>query len=194
MKRSTKLAILAAAIIAAAWVGIAGQDEWIAGSAPVEDAYQWELVAAQSPVGRDWASAGVAWVFDDADRSKSHTTTSTRTERTTETTTDPETGETTTTEHVAEIPKTTTVIEPGDEWDGSALYATTPIWRFAALKVNAGVVMPTADLSTYWPAAGASYTFSGLETENFVWSSFEVGLVAILDESLMYAITCGLTW
>jgi hypothetical protein len=192
--RRAKLLALAAAILAAAWVGLAGQDEWIAGSAPVDDAYQWELTAAQPIWERDWVSAGVAWVFDDADRSQSRTETTTRQEVTRETVTNPETGEETTTERIVEIPETTTTVIPGDVWDGVGAYAVTPIWRFAALKVNAGVVTPASDLSMYWPVAGLSYTFSGLETESYVFSSFEVGGVMILDESMMYALTVGLTW
>lgn len=186
--------MLAVMVAGAALAAGAGQDEWIAGAAPVDPAYEWQFVAASPITDRDWVSVGAAWIFDDADRSTRHVETTTRQEVTRETVTNPETGEQTTTEHVVDIPETTETIIPGDEWDGPGVYAVTPIWTFAAGSINAGVVMPASDVSTYWPSAGGSWTFKGLETANYVFSSVQIGGLLIFDEVTMYALTVGLVW
>ncbi len=206
MKRLTKLAVLAVAVLAAAWVGMAGAQEIPAYDPDTRltatlddgDPYECELMIAQPISGRDWLSSGAVWIIDNADRSKKHTETQeTRTENTV-TVVNPETGEETVETTVTVTPTTIEVVEPGDEWDGVGAYATTPIWgwtgQYVSLQIPVGLVMPAEDVQTCWLAAGLSATFNGAETENWTFAKWQVGGIVILDEDTMLGITAGMVF
>lgn len=163
-------------------------------SASAAGEYDWQLVAGKQLDGRDWISVGACWVFDDADRSTVKRETVTHRAVTTETVTDQETGEQSTVESVVETPEVVTIREPGDEYDGAGVYVSTPIWTFGGAAVTAGAVAPAADISQIWGAVGLAYTFPGWETENYIWSSVQVGALLILEDAPMWAVTLGLAW
>lgn len=208
MKRRLAFALLVALAVSAllAMVGMARAQEITPYdpdtrlTATLDDGnpYECELMVTQPITGRDWLSTGAAWIIDNADRSTKHTETTTRTESRTVTVVNPETGAESTETTVVEIPETTTVVDPGDEWDGAGAYATTPIWgwtgQYVSLQIPVGLVMPAEDVQTCWLAAGLSATFMGVETENWTFAKWQAGVLVILDEDTMLAITAGLVF